>query len=99
MDAVRLVRIGGSFVAVWAVLFLRFAAGVVPPPAGAVPVFRGAPLPIALMIGIANGAMEANGSGSVPRRDALWGLSSALATFAILHWTKVVWRSTSRTQA
>ena len=89
MDAVRLVRIGGSFLAVWAVLFLRFAAGIVPP-TEADAVIHWALLPIALMIGIANGAMEANDSGSVPRRDALWGLSSALATFAILHWAKVV---------
>ena len=89
MDAVRIVRIGVSFVVVWAVLFLRFAAGVVTP-TEADAVVHWALLPIAVMIGVANGAMEANGSGSVPRRDALWGLSSALATFAILHWAKVV---------
>jgi hypothetical protein len=89
MDAVRIVRIGGSFVVVWAVLFLRFAAGVVTP-TDADAVVHWALLPIAVMIGVANGAMEANGSGSVPRRDALWGLSSALATFAILHWVKIV---------
>ena len=68
---------------------LLFAAGIVPP-TEADAVIHWALLPIALMIGIANGAMEANDSGSVPRRDALWGLSSALATFAILHWAKVV---------
>jgi hypothetical protein len=89
MDAVRLVRIGGSFVVVWAVLFLRFAAGIITP-TEADAFVHWAFLPIALLIAVANGAMEANDSGSVPRRDALWGLSSALATFAILHWTKVV---------
>jgi len=89
MDAVRLVRIGGSFLAVWAVLFLRFAAGIVPP-TEADAFVHWAFLPIALLIAVANGAMEANESGSVSRRDALWGLSSALATFAILHWAKVV---------
>jgi hypothetical protein len=89
MDAVRLVRIGGSFVVVWAVLFLRFAAGIITP-TEADAFVHWAFLPIALLIAVANGAMEANGSGSVPRRDALWGLSGALATFAILHWTKVV---------
>jgi hypothetical protein len=89
MDAVRLVRIGGSFVAVWAVLFLRFAAGIITP-TEADAFVHWAFLPIALLIAVANGAMEANGSGSAPRRDALWGLSSALATFAILHWAKVV---------
>jgi len=89
MDAVRIVRIGGSFVAVWAVLFLRFAAGIITP-TEADAFVHWAFLPIALLIAVANGAMEANGTGSVPRRDALWGLSSALATFAILHWAKVV---------
>ena len=89
MDAVRIVRIGGSFVVVWAVLFLRFAAGIITP-TEADAFVHWAFLPIALLIAIANGAMEANGSGSVPRRDAMWGLSSALATFAVLHWAKVV---------
>ena len=89
MDAVRLVRIGGCFVAVWAVLFLRFAAGIITP-TEADAFVHWAFLPIALLIAVANGAMEANGSGSVPRRDAMWGLSSALATFAVLHWAKVV---------
>jgi hypothetical protein len=89
MDAVRLLRIGGSFLAVWAVLFLRFAAGIITP-TEADAFVHWAFLPIALLIAVANGAMEANGSGSVPRRDAMWGLSSALATFAILHWAKVV---------
>jgi hypothetical protein len=46
-------------------------------------------LPIALLLGLANGAMEANGSGSVLRRDAIWGLTIALATFAILRWIKI----------
>ena len=89
MDPLRLVRIGGSLVAVWGVLFLRFTAGVVTP-TEADAVVHWALLPIAVLIAVANGAMEANESGSVPRRDALWGLSSALATFAILHWAKIV---------
>jgi len=89
MDAVRIVRIAGTFVAVWAVLFLRFGAGIVTP-TEADPYVHWALLPIALLIAAANGGMEANGTGSVARRDTMWGLSGALATFAVLHIAKVV---------
>jgi hypothetical protein len=89
MDALRLVRIAGSCVAAWAVLFLRFAAGLVTPTEADAYV-HWALLPIALLIAAANGGMEMNGTGSVARRDAMWGLSAALASFAILHWTRVV---------
>jgi len=89
MDPVRALRIFAMFAAAWTVLYVRFSAGV----------FEGtevdsvvhwALLPIALLLAAANAAMEVNRSSSVGRRDALWGLSSALATFAILHALKVV---------
>ena len=89
MDFARVLRIGGTLAAVWALLFVRFSSGVVPS-TEADPVVHWALLPIALLLAAANGAAEANGSGSVARRDTLWGLSGALASFAILHWVKIV---------
>ena len=89
MDALRLVRIGGALVAVWGVLFLRFAAGIITPTEADAYV-HWALLPIALLIAAANGGMEMNGTGSVPRRDVMWGLSAALASFAILRLARIV---------
>jgi hypothetical protein len=89
MDLTRALRIGGTLAAVWALLYLRFSAGLFPA-TEADPMVHWALLPIALLLGLANGAMEANRSGSVPRRDAIWGLAIALASFAILHWVKIV---------
>ncbi|MBI2963706.1 MAG: hypothetical protein HYY35_08120 [Deltaproteobacteria bacterium] len=89
MDARRAARIAGVFLAAWLVLYVRFSAGVFTP-TEVDPFVHWALLPIALLIGAANAAMEVNRSASVPRRDSLWGLSSGLASFAILHWAKVV---------
>ena len=89
MDVTRVLRIGGTLAAAWAFLYLRFSAGLFPT-TEADPIVHWALLPIALLLGLANSAMEANGAGSVPRRDAIWGLATALASFAILHWIKIV---------
>jgi hypothetical protein len=89
MDATRVLRIGGTLAAAWAFLYLRFSAGLFPT-TEADPLVHWALLPIALLLGLANGAMEANRAGSVPRRDAIWGLAAGLASFAILHWIKIV---------
>ncbi len=89
MDFTRVLRIGGALAAAWAVLLLRFSSGVVQS-TDADAFIHWALLPIALLLAFANGAAEANGSSSVPRRDALWGLSAALASFAVLHWAKIV---------
>jgi hypothetical protein len=89
MDFMRVLRIGGTLAAAWAVLVLRFSSGVVQS-TEADAFIHWALLPIALLIAIANGAAEVNGSSSVPRRDVLWGLSGALASFAVLHWAKIV---------
>ena len=89
MDFPRILRIGGTLTAAWAVLYVRFTAGVFPP-TEVDPVVHWALLPIALLVGVANAAMEVNESASVPRRDALWGLSGALASFGILHLAKIV---------
>ena len=88
-DPTRILRIVATFATAWVVLFLRFSAGVVQG-TEVDPFVHFALLPIALLLAAANGAMEVNKSGSVPRRDVLWGLSSALASFAILHWIKIV---------
>jgi hypothetical protein len=89
MEFPRILRIGGTLAAAWTVLYLRFTAGIFPP-TEVDPVVHWALLPIALLVGVANAAMEVNESASVPRRDTLWGLSAALASFGILHWAKVV---------
>jgi hypothetical protein len=89
MDSPRVLRIVGTFAAAWAVLFVRFSSGVFQS-TEADPVVHWALLPIALLLVLANAASEANRSGSVPRRDAIWGLSAALASFAVMHWAKVV---------
>ena len=89
MEATRVLRIAGTLAAAWALLYLRFSAGLFPP-TEVDPLVHWALLPIALLLGVANGAMEANGVGSVPRRDALWGLVGALASFGILHLIKLV---------
>ena len=89
MDSARVLRMVGTFAAAWAVLFVRFSSGVFPS-TEADPVVHWALLPIALLLVLANAAAEANRSGSVPRRDAIWGLAAALASFAVLHWVKTV---------
>ena len=68
---------------------MRFSSGVFQS-TEADPVVHWALLPIALLLVLANAASEANRSGSVPRRDAIWGLSAALASFAVMHWAKVM---------
>jgi hypothetical protein len=89
MDSGRVMRIGATFAGAWALLYLRFAAGLF---SGTEvdPMVHWALLPIALLIGAANAAMEVNGSASVPRRDALWGLCGALTSFAILRALKIL---------
>ncbi|HSD09349.1 MAG TPA: hypothetical protein VLF14_00065 [Candidatus Binatia bacterium] len=89
MDVARVLRIAGAFAAAWAFLYLRFSAGLFPT-TEVDPMVHWALLPIAVLLGLANAAMEANGAGSVHRRDAIWGLATALASFGILHWIKIV---------
>jgi hypothetical protein len=89
VDLTRALRIVGTMAAAWAFLYLRFCAGLFPA-TEADPIVHWALLPIALLLGLANGAMEANGSGSALRRDVIWGLAIALASFAILRWIKIV---------
>ncbi len=82
MDSTRRVRIAGIFVAGWAVLYLRFSSGLVP--ATEVDRFVHWGLrTIAFLLGAGGGALEVNDSGSVVRRDVLFGVSGALASFSI----------------
>jgi len=85
----RIARIGATFATAWAVLYFRFTAGIFPT-TEIDPLVHWALLPIALLVAVANWAMEVNASASVPRRDGLWGLSAALASFGILHWAQIV---------
>jgi hypothetical protein len=89
MDSMRIVRSGGVLAAAWALLYVRFSIGLFQE-TEVDPVVHWALLPIALLISVANWAAEVNGSSSVARRDALWGLAAALVSFGILHWAKVV---------
>lgn len=89
MDPARALRIAGVFATAWTVLYLRFSAGLFTP-TEVDPMVHWALLPIALLIGVATAAMEVNRSASVPRRDTMFGLSSALASFAVLHAFKLV---------
>jgi hypothetical protein len=89
MDFTRVLRIAGTLAAAWAVLLVRFSSGVVPSTETDA-FIHWALLPIALLLALANWAAEVNGSGSVARRDTLWGLSAALASFALVHWAKIV---------
>jgi hypothetical protein len=89
MDASRAVRIAGSMIVAWGLLYLRFSSGIAPQ-TEVDPMVHWALLPIALLIAAANAAAEVNHSGSVPRRDLLWGLCGALVSFAVLHWVRVV---------
>jgi len=87
--SMRALRIGTVLIVAWTLLYVRFHAGMFPQ-TEIDPYVHFALLPIALLIGLANGAMEASGSGTVQRRDSMWGLVSALVTFGILHWAKVL---------
>jgi hypothetical protein len=89
MDAARIGRMSATFAAAWAVLYVRFSAGIFPS-TEVDPYVHWALLPIALLIGAANAAAEINGSGSTSRRDGLWGLCAALVSFAIAHGAKLL---------
>jgi hypothetical protein len=89
MDSLRLLRILGTFAVAWTVLYLRFKAGLVQGTEVDAMV-HWALLPIALLLAAANAAIEMNRSASVPRRDAVWGLSAALASFGLLRLFKVL---------
>ena len=89
MDASRVGRIAASFAAVWILLYLRFTSAL-SPKTEVDPFVHWALLPIALLIAVANAVAEVNRSGSVTRRDVLWGLCGALVSFAVLHWIQIV---------
>ena len=89
MDPARLLRIVPAFAGTWTVLYLRFSGGLIAQ-TEVDPFVHFALLPIAFLLAASNTAMELNNSGSVKRRDVIWGLSSGLASFGILHWIKVV---------
>lgn len=84
--ALRIALIGG---AVFALLVLRFDSGIWPENE-ATPAIPFALLPIALLFALGAFGLETSGRGSVARRDGLWGLAAALATFSILKLVSVV---------
>lgn len=89
MEGSRIGRMAGVFAAAFLVLYFRFSAGVFP--GTEVDQFvHYALLPIALLLGVANWAMAINGTATQARIDAVWGLSAALVSFAILHWTRIL---------
>ena len=83
MDSIRPLRIAGAFFAAFAILYLAIAS----PLARQTEVSWAVPFglfPIAILIAAGAAIQEAAGSGSVGRRDASFGLSAALVSFAIL---------------
>ena len=83
MSIVRAIRMAAIFVAIFGVLFLRFAAGIVRETEAdrAVP---WAALAVALLVGVGAWAMEVTGSATPARRDFFWALTTALVGFSIL---------------
>lgn len=79
----RGLRMAAIFAAVFGLLLLRFAAGLVRETEAdrAVP---WAFLTIAVLLGAGAWAMEMSGSGTSARRDSFWGLFAALLGFSIL---------------
>ncbi|MGH7898668.1 MAG: hypothetical protein ACREQQ_11990 [Candidatus Binatia bacterium] len=85
----RALRIVGVFAAAWAVLYVRFLSGLIPETE--VDRFvHWAMAAFALIFGAGSAALEANNSGTVPRRDVLFGLAGALATFAASRFAGLV---------
>lgn len=89
MDPLRVLRILATFAVAWTVLYLRFKAGLVEG-TEVDSVVHWALLPIAFLLGAANAGIEINKSAPVPRRDAVWGLSAALASFGFLRLLKIL---------
>ena len=80
---VRPLRIAGAFLGALAVLYLALAS----PLSRQTEVSWAVPfglLPIALLLGVGATIQELAQAGSVARRDGLFGLASALVSFAIL---------------
>jgi hypothetical protein len=85
----RPLRIAGVFAAAWAVLYVRFLSGLVP--ATEVDRFvHWALAAFALIFGAGSAALEANDSGSVARRDVLFGLAGALGSYSICRFAGIV---------
>ena len=89
MDPLRVLRILATFAVAWTLLYLRFKAGLVEG-TEVDALVHWALLPIALLLGAANAAIEVNRSAPVPRRDFIWGLCAALASFGLLRMLKIL---------
>ena len=89
MDSSRILRVLCVFALVFFFLCIRFSAGVFPG-TEVDPFVHYALLPISLLLGVANWTMSISGTASPRRVDGIWGLSSGLASFAVLHWAKIL---------
>lgn len=79
----RSLRIAAVALGGFGLLWLRFSAEVWPENEVSRVVHWGL-LPIAFLLGFGAWALETSGSGSVTRRDALWGLSAGITLWALL---------------
>jgi len=79
----RVVRAGGVFLLVVAILWTRFSLGFWRENE-ATRVIHWGMFPIAVLLGVAAGALEASGSGSPARRDVVWGMAAGVFSFAAL---------------
>ncbi|MGH7804332.1 MAG: hypothetical protein ACREQJ_08280, partial [Candidatus Binatia bacterium] len=89
MHSIRPLRLAGAFFAAFSFLYVVVAS----PLARQTEVSWAVPfgmLPIALLIGVGVLVQELGKTGSEARRDGLFGLSSALLSFAILRLAGVI---------
>ncbi len=85
---VRAFRIAVIYAAAFAFLAFRFASGIVRE-TEADAFVHWALFPIGFLLGLGAASLDMSGTGSVTRRDMLWGLAAALMTFAIVRFAKL----------
>jgi hypothetical protein len=88
-SAVRAARIGATFAVAFGGLFLLLASGLSRETEVSWAIPFGL-LPIAALLGLGAAGLELANAPPVARRDRIFGLSAALAAFAILRLAKIV---------
>lgn len=85
----RVLRMVGVYVLAFTVLWVAIASGL-QPETEVTPSIPFGLLPIAFMLAFAAVGMEVSEATTESRRDALFGLSAAIASFAILRLTRLI---------
>ncbi len=89
LKLVRAFRTAVIYAAAFAFLVFRFASGIVQE-TEADAFVHWALFPIGFLLGLGAVSLDMTDTGSVTRRDLLWGLAAALMTFAIVRFAKLV---------